>query len=440
MAEPMRRTAPTLARTILCAAALLGAAHAAEPGLPFTEDFSADTLLGRRANVQRDTDTQRLLMAFGKRGGPVNGFPDGDVPQSLIGRDTDPFFAVSTGDFNNDGLPDVAMANSTLPNRIYLNTGTATPFDDVVSIRITDDADQTNNVAVGDVNGDGFDDVIALNGDTSSKLYLHNGTADPFAGVTAIVLNPDTDSSFAAAIGDIDGDGDMDIVLGNGGGLSGGVNRLLLNDGNPVPAFTSSTLTGDVFDTRDVQIADMDADGDLDVVCGNIAQSDRLYLNNGSATPFSGVAGSDIGTETVNTGAIALGDLNNDGAMDIVAGNGAFFGAELNRYYLNNGTADPFLGVAGLTVSASVRDTQGIALADVDGDGDLDIYSANSGDGDEIHLNQIGSGVPEAFSARQIPAPADFSTGVALADFDNDGDVDAAVSNLIGRPAVYYEN
>ena len=118
----------------------------------------------------------------------------------------------------------------------------------------------------------------------------------------------------------------------------------------------------------------MDGDGDLDLVAGNYGQANRLYLNNGTADPFNGVTGTDISAIRTRTTAIALGDVDGDGDLDLVAGN---YG-QANRLYLNNGTADPFSGVTGTDISADAHNTMSIALGDVDGDGDLDLVAGNS--------------------------------------------------------------
>ena len=68
-------------------------------------------------------------------------------------------------------------------------------------------------------------------------------------------------------------------------------------------------------------LGDVDGDGDLDLVAGNYGQANRLYLNNGTADPFSGVSGTDITADAMSYLAMALGDVDGDGDLDVVAGN-----------------------------------------------------------------------------------------------------------------------
>ena len=183
----------------------------------------------------------------------------------------------------------------------------------------------------------------------ANRLYLNNGTAAPFNGVTGTDITADAHNTNALALGDVDGDGDLDVVAGN----DGQANRLYLNNGtaNPFNGVTGTDITADAHNTIALALGDVDGDGDLDVVAGNQNQANRLYLNNGTADPFNGVTGTDITADLHATFAIALGDVDGDGDLDVVAGNNG----QVSRLYLNNGTADPFSGVTGTNITADAQ-------------------------------------------------------------------------------------
>ena len=84
---------------------------------------------------------------------------------------------------------------------------------------------------------------------------------------------------------------------------------------------TGTDISSDVDWTNSIVLGDVDGDGDLDVVVGNWNQTNRLYKNNGTADPFSGVTGTDISSDMRNTSSIVLGDVDGDGDLDMLAGN-----------------------------------------------------------------------------------------------------------------------
>ena len=239
---------------------------------------------------------------------------------------------------------------------------------------IVSDAQDTLSVVSGDVDGDGDTDLIVGNDDDTLRMYLNNGTTNPFNGVVGTEISDDTRHTSSVILGDVDGDGDLDIIAGN----YGTENRLYLNNGtmDPFGNVSGTDITEDANHTCSTALGDVDGDGDLDMIAGNEGEANRLYLNNGTDEPFKNVIGTDITPDIHKTLSVVLSDMDSDGDPDLIAGNEG----EANRLYLNNGTDDPFAGVAGVDITSDVHKTHSVVSGDVDGDGDLDMIAGNEGE------------------------------------------------------------
>ena len=156
--------------------------YAATPGLPFVEDF-ADTNLRDTAKTNADwsTDEQALLLAW--RVAKYGALGPTTTTASSISAETGITVAIAVGDMDGDGDLDVVAGNNNQPNRLYLNNGTSEPFNGVTGSDITSDSHASWSVKLGDVDNDGDLDVVVGNWNQANRLYLNNGTADPFAGV-----------------------------------------------------------------------------------------------------------------------------------------------------------------------------------------------------------------------------------------------------------------
>jgi hypothetical protein len=317
---------------------------------------------------------------------------------------------VALGDLDGDGDLDAFVANNWGPaNKVWQNDGTGT-FTETQSLG----SSSSYAVALGDVDDDGDLDAFVVNcgwpDGAPNKVWENDGT-----GAFTETQSLGNADSIDVALGDVDGDGDLDAFVANYGAGSGEANKVWQNDGmgtftDGLQSLGSSASTG-------VALGDMDGDGDLDAfVTNNWDQADKVWQNDRTGT-F---------TETQSLGSadslgVALGDVDGDGDLDAVVANMDYdhSSGEANKVWRNDGT-----GAFTETQNLGSAPSDAVALGDVDGDGDLDAFVANRDGANKVWQND-GTGT---FTETQSLGSAD-SLGVALGDVNGDGDLDAFVAN-----------
>lgn len=315
-----------------------------------------------------------------------------------------------------------------------------------------------NTMALVDVDGDGDRDILWGDFFEPGLLWIRNigSCAAPNMRDTPIPFpagNPLRTSGYnAPAVADVDGDGRLDLLVGVLGGAydpstTSRANLYLLTQPT---AGSWATRTRQFLDALDIgsesspALADIDGDGDLDLLIGNktepgAASTASLYFLRNTGTAKAPSFRSE-GTIAVLPGyhyAPALADLDGDGKPDLIMGTWR----DAVQFYHNDGTpAAPHFTLAD---SALMRITRGShttpSLADLDGDGDLDMVVGEASGSLNYYRNDGTRTAPKftLVSDEWLGVKAGARAVPRLVDFDGDGRIDLVVGTQAGRPLVF---
>ena len=327
----------------------------------------------------------------------------------------------ASGDADGDGDLDLTLAMEFAPNVLLLNDGSGVFTD--ASSRLPRDVHDSEDIAFADFDGDGALDIVVVSEDDEvNELYINDGSGTFRAAGDRL---PTTDVSNAHVVLDLNGDGALDILTGNIG-----IDRALINDGSAgFEDLTSAHWPQDETHssrTQDLELADIDGDGDLDVIVGNEGQN-QLFVNDAGRLVDESAARLPVRED--ETREIRAGDVDGDGDIDLVIANVSFLMDTSAQDYLllNDGTG--VFELAGADrFPEDARGNFTIQLVDLDGDGDLDALApatefAIDGAGTWLALLNDGTG---RFSAaeRGVVLPADVTGNgfdIEVADFNGDG-------------------
>jgi len=324
----------------------------------------------------------------------------------------------------------------TLSLSIVLQTDRAFPqqyFVDETESRLPDIVDRSFDAEFGDLNGDGSLDLIVANsnnGLTQFCYYILNNSSGIYLEDSLSYFEYDLalTSINGIAVGDIERDGDFDILLTNITRAFDTIHHLYVNDGsaNFVDRSESLLPIHDSVSGRDAHFIDINSDLDLDLAIyewdGN---PNNLWINMGNGRFIDSPGGSFLSgyDDTYNA---AWFDVDLDFDLDclLVNGNG-----DSNKIMINDGNGW-FTEEGATRLPVDMTMSVDVDYFDLDNDGDLDAYiAAGFTPGyDRILLNN-GSGYFADESFERIPQYGDHSLGVDIGDIDNDGDFDIFVAN-----------
>jgi hypothetical protein len=307
--------------------------------------------------------------------------------------------SVSTGgafvDINRDGWLDFVVANGNDMARqrvvVYYNNGNGT-FPTTPSWQSAD-IDYHGHLDVGDVNGDGWLDVAVsvyigaggFNTPGKVKLYLNNNGT--------LSSNPDWVSgdnvyTFSCAFGDANGDGWLDLAVAGGESYYNHPEqpRIYYNIGGMLESLPSWKATASQY-SYDVNWADFDNDGDLDLVFAGESTPNRIFENVNGTISLTPIWQSTDASQYANS--LFIGDVNNDGFLDLaISDNNQLGGTGKFKIYLNNNGT---LNTTPFWTSSWSGYGSGITLADIDNDNDLDLITGGWWQPVRIYLNNGGT-------------------------------------------------
>ena len=302
-------------------------------------------------------------------------------------------------------------------------------------------ADLAQEIHAVDLDGDGDMDVVTAAAASSQFAWYENDGLTP-PGWTLHVIDSGATGAWDIEAADVDGDGDTDVVTA---AWTADQFAWYESDGLTPPVWTLHVIDSNVANTdgaRDIDAVDLDGDGDMDVVTAADASNQfAWYENDGSTPPVwtlrvidSGATNADLAQE------VHAVDLDGDGDMDVVTAAAA---SNQFAWYENDGLTPPVwtLHVIDNTV-ANAEYAYAIDAVDLDGDGDTDVVTA-AYFADQFAWYESDGATPPVWTLRVIDSGitnADGAFDIDAVDFDGDGDTDVVTAAAFADQFAWYEN
>eukprot|EP00584_Thalassiosira_punctigera_P024712 CAMPEP_0172554436 /NCGR_PEP_ID=MMETSP1067-20121228/54526_1 /TAXON_ID=265564 ORGANISM="Thalassiosira punctigera, Strain Tpunct2005C2" /NCGR_SAMPLE_ID=MMETSP1067 /ASSEMBLY_ACC=CAM_ASM_000444 /LENGTH=782 /DNA_ID=CAMNT_0013342805 /DNA_START=118 /DNA_END=2466 /DNA_ORIENTATION=+ len=337
-------------------------------------------------------------------------------------------FSLAIDDVDGDGFKDIVFGNYNGENELYINSGGPEGYIPTAPSSILPGGSLPQwATAMGDFNNDGSSDIFMANwGSIPPQLLLNDGDGNFLTVQDLTIVGRTYVSAHEAHAVDINNDGNIDVVISEY--LTSSGSNVLLGDGTG--NFTAIELSDRLHQTVGVGSADFDRDGDIDLVFASTQQVPRstyLFLNDGNVThpsftqqTISHTVGSPHGY------GVAVGDVNNDGWDDFIVLRKEY---GTNLLFINDAVTGEVPSFTQSELPGKSGDGYtGVDIADVNGDTFPDVVIGNYGQPNQLLINN-GSGGFDADGVFELPGVPPNTCDVKFADINGDTMIDIVIAN-----------